>query len=166
MTKRDFFILMIKLFGLFAVVNVIITTLPSYMSLVYTEYQTVAIFAFVGSAVFSIALFAVLIYYAHAVVDLLKLDKGFQEERIAFGNLSAQDIIKLGTFIIGGPMIINGTTDLLYIIFTSFKSEMSHYEEATTDNSYWIYDLFTIIVGFILITQFDKIAKLLSTEKK
>lgn len=149
-----------------ALVTITITTIPGYMSLIYTEYETVGMIAYIGSILFSVTLFIVLIFYANTIVDLLKLEKGFQEDRIDLGNLKASDIIKIGTFIIGGPMMINGISELLYILITSFRSEVSMYMEPQSTDPIWIYYVIQVVLGYLFITQYHTIAKILNQNEK
>jgi hypothetical protein len=100
MTKRDFFVLLIKLFGLFFMIKGVFV-IPLILRRPDIVVLISAIIAF--AAIFG--LFWLLIFRAGQLVDFLKLEKGLSEERIDFGNIKARDIIKIGTFVIGGLLI-------------------------------------------------------------
>ncbi len=97
MTKRDFFILIIKLFGLFSVVTSLFTSLPSHFSFALMDIDAFSLIWIGLTAIVVVGLFILLIFKSDKVVDLLRLDKGFEDDSIAFGNLSSIEIVKIGT---------------------------------------------------------------------
>jgi len=107
MTKRDFFILIIKLFGLMTIVTSLFSVLPSNISLILMDIDAFSLIWIAATVIILIGLFVLLVFKADKVVGLLKLDKGFDEEKIELGSLNSTDIIKIGTFIIGGLLIID-----------------------------------------------------------
>lgn len=82
MTKRDFLVLMIKLFGLYSVVTTIFSVLPN--NIVFALGQLDATIAVWVIAVFvvTVGLFWLLTFKADRLVDFLKLEKGFVDDRI------------------------------------------------------------------------------------
>ena len=86
MTKRDFFIVIIKLFGLYALVTSAFTILPSTTTLLTSvDFTSIVILCLI--LVVLVGLFVFLVFKSDKIVDLLKLDKGFDEDRIDFGNI-------------------------------------------------------------------------------
>jgi len=84
MTKKDFFILIIKIFGLFSVVSSLFSILPSNISFALMDFGFFSLIWIAVVLVVIIGLFVLLIFKAEKVVKLLKLDKGFDEDRIDF----------------------------------------------------------------------------------
>lgn len=68
-------------------------------------YTTIVVWA-IAVFVVTIGLFWLLTFKADKLVDFLKLEKGFIDDRIELGNLNANNIVKTGTFIIGGLLLI------------------------------------------------------------
>jgi hypothetical protein len=109
MTKRDFFILLIKLFGLFFLIKSLFL-----ITLVLRQLNVLALISFfIGLAVVA-GIFWLLIFKADKVVALLRLESGLSDERIELGNIRTGDIIKIGTFVIGGLLIIDNIPQFLH----------------------------------------------------
>lgn len=125
MTKRDFFILVIKLFGLFSLVTSLFSVLPNNISFALM-YMDAFSLAWIAVAVFVvIGLFVLLVLRPDKVVSLLRLDKGFDDDRIEVGNLKSSDILKLGIFIIGGLLILDNIPAFLSHTLFAFKGDVS-----------------------------------------
>ena len=101
MTKKDFFRIIIKLFGLYWLISSFFsmgqiayfatTSNSNWFGLIYS---VVVLFVL-------IFLFFALIFKADTIIDKLKLDKGFDEDRIEFQNFNVENILILAIVIIG-----------------------------------------------------------------
>lgn len=165
MTKRDFFILIIKVFGLFSVVTSLFSVLPSNISFAMMDIDALSILWIVMALVVVVGLFVALIFKADKVVRLLKLDKGFDDEKIEIGNLKSTDIIKIGTFIIGGLLILDNIPAFLSHSLFAFKGDVIGLEYNSQDKFRWAVSGLNLIIGFLLLTNYDFVAKKLKTEK-
>lgn len=165
MTKRDFFILIIKVFGLFSVVTSLFSVLPSNISFAMMEIDALSILWIAVAIFVVVGLFVALIFKADKVVRLLKLDKGFDDEKIEIGSLKPTDIIKLGTFIIGGLLILDNIPAFLSHSLFAFKGDIIGLEYNTQDKFNWAVSGLNLIIGFLLLTNYDFVAKKLKTEK-
>lgn len=97
MTKRDFFIVLVKLFGLYSAVTTIFSGLPNNIMFGMNGEINIQVYIWlfaVTSVV--VGLFWLLTFKADKLVDLLKLGKGFSDDRIETGNIKSEDIIKIG----------------------------------------------------------------------
>jgi len=56
-----------------------------------------------------------LIYKPDKIIDWLKLDKGFDDDRIDFQNFNNTNILKLAVIVIGGIMLIKNIPAFLSI---------------------------------------------------
>lgn len=97
MTKKDFLVLVIKLFGLSTAVSVLLTIVPTTLTYSFDQLYT---YYMIMIALFSCALCWFLIFHADNLVNFLSLDKGFDDDRIEFGNLKPVDIIRIAVLII------------------------------------------------------------------
>jgi len=163
MTKRDFFILLIKVFGLYSAVTAIFGVLPSNVMFgmngvisIETYIWTVAVFFIVAG------LFWLLTFKADKLVDLLKLHKGFSDERIEFGDIKSENIIKIGVFIIGGLLMINSIPRLLSQIFWAFKGEVIGQEFTARDKFNIGVSGLNVLLGYLLFTNSDRVARMLN----
>lgn len=145
----------------------IVTTLTSVIpgNLVFVSLNPnpfTVVWAIVAVSVV-IGLFALLVFKAEVLVDLLKLDRGFDDDRIELGNLRASDIVKLGAFIIGGLLVLNNIPAFLSHTLFSFKGSVVGRGYEARDNFNWALSGINILVGVFLITNYGFVAKLLNT---
>ena len=82
MTKKDFFILIIKLFGLSSAVTNIFSVIPTNIVYALSEFDVISILWITVASVIVVGLFVLLVIKAELVVKFLKLDKGFDDDRI------------------------------------------------------------------------------------
>lgn len=168
MTKKDFFILMIKLFGLYWIVTSLFSNIPRYISFVSMDkdIDTVTILWLIIAVVIIIGLFVLLVFQSDKITRILKLDKGFDDDRIEFGNLKSTDIIKIGVFVIGGLLILDNIPIFLSHSLFAFKEDIAGTEYKTQDNFYWTISAINLIVGYLLLTQYDFVAEKLANKKE
>lgn len=166
MTKKDFFILIIKLFGLYTIIKALFLTLPQNLSLVLFNpgLLTMAYLALILAVI--VALFILLIFKSHHIVRFLKLEKGFEDDRIELGNLTTIEIVKIATFIIGGFLIIDNIPLFINQTFNAFYSDIQ--SEAITPNYKlnWFINGFNILIGYLMITNLNFIVRLLRLTDK
>ena len=75
-----------------------------------------------GVIVLAILMFLALLFKADKIVDLLNLDKGFDDEIIHLENFVGKNLIKISLIIIGGLMLLNNLSKFLTQCFFVFKS--------------------------------------------
>ena len=166
MTKRDFFILIIKVFGLLSVVTTLFSALPSNISFAMMGIDALSILWIAIAIMVVVGLFVALIFKADKVVELLKLDRGFDDDKIEIGSLEPADIIKIGTFIIGGLLILDNIPAFLSHTLFAFKGDVVGLEYHNIQDKFnWAVSALNLIIGFLLITNYEFVAKILKTEK-
>jgi hypothetical protein len=165
MTKRDFFILLIKVFGLFSAVTTLFSVLPSNISLAMLDLDAFSILWIISAILVVVGLFVALIFKADKVVRLLKLDKGFDSDQIEIGHLKGIDIIKLGTFIISGLSIIDNIPTFLSHSLFAFKGNTIGLEYNTEDKFYWAVSGLNLLIGFLLLTNYEIVANKIKPKK-
>ncbi len=165
MTKRDLFILIIKLFALYALITSVFGILPILTSTIQLELNTfdvVYLFAYIAFFCF---LFYLLTIKSDKIVTLLKLDKGFDSDFIQLGNLEKTQIIQLGLIIIGGLIFISNLPELMVGIFNLFKSNVQTDFDDTLgsitphDNTYLAIDFIRALMGYLILTNHEYLAK-------
>ena len=166
MTKRDFFILIIKLFGLMSIVTSLFSVIPSNISFALMDIDAFSLIWIAVAIIVVIGLFILLVFKADKVVRLLRLDKGFDNEKIELGNLNSTDIVKIGTFIIGGLLILDNIPGFLSHTLFAFKGSVVGQVYGSKDNFYWAVSGINIFLGFLLLTNYSFVARLLKTKNK
>lgn len=164
MTKRDFFRLLIKIFGLYSLILSVFTVVPQTLSsFVFLEEFMVILIA-LGS-LFLFAFFCFILFFkVDLIIDKLKLDKGFDDEVIMMGNLDSSSILKLAIVVIGGFLVIEHVPSFLYHIVNAFKKEVSVFEIDSQKVDYYnlSVSLINIFLGYVLITNYKTIANYLN----
>lgn len=162
MTKRDFFKIIIKLFGLYSAIIVLFSVLPQNISNILTINENYLLLIWIIiSLLIVLALCLLLLYKSDYIVDILKLDKGFDDDRIELGTLSNESIFKFALLLIGGFLVIDNLPHFLQYTFAAFKSKMpsSGYIPQTTVNYFnWASSGINILMGYVLISNYKRIA--------
>jgi hypothetical protein len=175
MTKRDFFRIIIKLFGLYSLILTVFNYIPSNIGYVTLEFEPITLLWIFGASAFVLLVYIFLILKTDKIIDLLKIDKGFDDERIEIGNFNSERIFKFALIIIGGFLIIDFLPNFLQYTYLAFKSQVSpkglnYLEEIgfgkQSDYFNWTIATINIILGIILLTNYDKIAKWLMRKEK
>lgn len=172
MTKRDFFIVLIKVFGLYLIIVTVFSTLP-YNIMLATGIGYVGVIWIIAAILIVAGLLFLLLTQAGRISDILNLEKGFDEERIDFSGLKNLDLIKFVLLLIGGFLFLENLPVFLsdtLLIFKAFvpKGFDSAYENQGTlrydrleDYTHWISSGFNLLVGYLLISNFKKISQYL-----
>lgn len=177
MTKKDFFRLVIKLFGLHTLILALFSWLPSAFSN-YSFYKDDPSYIvwIVFSVVVSIVIISALFFNVDKVMKILKLDKGFDEERIDFVKISAKDLVMFSSILIGGFLLVDFVPEFLANCYYSFK-ELVQVKSRTSgglhelidptirvDKFQWLISFINILIGYFLIANYQFIVKKLVKE--
>lgn len=160
MSNKDFFRLMIKLFGLYQFIIVAFTFFPSNLQLIFNDF-----FSF--SSFFSMALLTLLIlgvfYFfikkPDLIINFFKLDKGFDNEKININNFNSNTIIQIGLVFVGGFLIVDNLGYFISSFVTYFKiSLMKENYETVKNFQNLILQGVNLVLGFCLIIYRKQIA--------
>lgn len=163
MTKRDFFRVLIKIFGLYSIILILFTVIPNNISLIAFQLDIRVFVTIFASILISVGLFLVLLFRSDFVIDSLKLDKGFDDEQINLGNLTNESIFKLALLIIGGFLIIDYTPTLLFDLVNAFKSKSTFSSIEGNSVNYFdiVVGVINILIGYLFIANYKSIAQFL-----
>lgn len=168
MTKRDLFRLLIKIFGLYSIVTVLFSSIPSQIIFALNSFDILSIAWLLLLLIVTIGLFALLIFKSDKLVSILKLDKGFDEERIEFQNFNSQSIVKLAVIIIGCILIIKNIPSFISYTLLAFKSSFNNdltrnVIKFTHLNQYvyWISSFLNIFIGYLMLTNYTYLSRLI-----
>jgi hypothetical protein len=165
MTKRDFFVLIVKLFGLYSVVTTIFSTLPNNIMFSF-EYFDIGIAIWIAVVfIVTVGIFWILTFKADKLVDFLKLDKGFSDNRVELGSIKSEDIIETGAILIGGLVFVRNVPGLLSNIFWAFKGGIIGVEFTAKDKVNLGISGLNVLVGYLLFTNYDVVTRFLKKKK-
>ena len=131
MKVRTFWLILLKIIGLFLVIrgiNVIIYSLNTFHFIIKSEdnitepiiWMTLFIILTVIIYLFILWLF---VFKTSWLIDKLRLEKGFEEEKIEI-NVSLSSIISIAIVVIGGIMLIESLPQLCSKIYTFFQMKV------------------------------------------
>lgn len=175
MTKRDFFRIVIKLFGLYSLILTVFNYIPSNIAYITIDFDLMTLLWIFGASSLVVLIYVFLILKTDRIINLLKIDQGFDDDRIEFGNFDSYKIFKFSLIVIGGFMIIDYLPNFLQYTYLAFKSKVSstglnYFEELgfgkTIDYFNWSIAGLNIVIGIIIITNYDRIAKWLTRKDK
>lgn len=166
MTKRDFFRLMIKLFGLYQFLIVVFTVLPSQFNVMFSDFfsKWITVSSFALLSILTLGIFYFLIKFPDKIIDFFKLDKGFDSEKITINNLSSSAILQIGLILIAGFLIVDNFASFFSKLIYYFKMNFLPEDLRGFQNSEdLIFSGINLILGFILIIFRKQIAEKFSS---
>jgi hypothetical protein len=169
MTKRDFFRLIIKIFGLYSIITTLFSALPNNISWAIWQIDLAGILWIIGTVTVVVLLFILLIYKSDKIILWLKLDKGFDNDNIDFQNFNTENILKLAVIIIGGIVLLKNIPVFLSHTIFAFKSsfhtdlhndQIIKYGELK-DYIFWFTSFLNIVIGYLMLTNYTYISRIL-----
>jgi hypothetical protein len=161
MTKRDFFRIIIKLFGLYFFIQIIFSVFPSqtyiYFSTIDNSDKIVVIIYSLFVLFISLGILYFLIKNPDKIINFLRLDKNFDTETIDIKNIASSNLIVLGLLIMGGLLILENITYLFSNVFYKFKNNLNNTEDNNGMNL--MITSLNIILGILLIAYRKNIAQ-------
>ncbi|WP_460219456.1 hypothetical protein [Psychroserpens sp. MEBiC05023] len=167
MTKRDFFRIIIKLFALYQLIITIFYWIPS--NYIYTIYgfELLPVIGLLVMTVLAFLFYILIIKYTDNILNFIKIDRGFDDEKFAFSNLKTKQILILGIVLLGGYLFITHLIEFLQYTFLAFRDQVSRkggyldivFEFGSTEDYFnWFYSTANLILGYILLTNCKRIA--------
>ncbi|MCX6310326.1 MAG: hypothetical protein NT084_01650 [Bacteroidetes bacterium] len=166
MLHKDFFRIILKLFGLYSFVICLFTILPQTIPQLMAFGGFEGIFYLVLAMVIPISLLLLLIFKPDLLINWLKLDKGFEGERIVFGELSTLNIIKLACIFIGGFLIIDSLPVLINQTFFIFKGSITGRADNPKEYYFWGVSFVKIFLGYFLVRKYELVGRILRTKNE
>ena len=160
MTNKDFFRLMIKLFGLYQFLLLIFTFLPSNLQLLFNDFFSIgSIISIILITLFILAVYYVFVKNPDLIINFFKLDRGFDKNEITVSNLNSDTILQIGIVLIGGFLIVDNLGYFISAFITYFKiSYMKENFESLKNFEALILGGVNLISGFCLIIYRKQIA--------
>jgi hypothetical protein len=171
MKTKDFFRLVLKLFGLYSLVIWLFTILPNNLPFLFlssgsgVDFDWLPIVWLVVVTSLLIILFFFLTFRPDFLIEKLKLDKGFDSDTINFQSLNAKNILNVGIILIGGLIVLLSLPPFLSSAYYAIKSAVATSEEirmqSSLDNGDYIKlitNLLNIILGYLLLSNYQFIS--------
>lgn len=165
MSQRDFFRILIKVFGLYWLV----VTLFSIAGNLYPLFRFSGLTSFVWfflSILVTIGIFVGLIFYSDKIIFWLKLDQGYDAKELNVKDIREESIMHLAILLLGGFLFLKNLPPFLTKTFFAFKSTapVNPFEGETikyhSAEQYvgWITSFLYVLMGFLLLTNYKRVA--------
>jgi hypothetical protein len=169
MTIKTFWTIFLKILGLWLltealpVLNQLVLSLSRRYYTQDTEfiYEAVLI-ALVVIVIYGFILWLFLLKTAW-LIHVLKLDKGFTEEKIEL-TVSHATVLSIATIVIGGLMFIDSFPQLCRDAFSLFQARTIFRE--SPDSMWVIFHLVQTVIAYLLMTNSHVVVKLLNRKKQ
>ncbi len=160
MTTRDLFILIVKLFGLYCLLQSIYgwSVFPNLSHLNESGDFTLILYG-LAFVVIQVLIFWFLTFKAPWVVDRLRLGSGFSDTRIEFAGLTSTQIAMAGLFIIGGFQVVKQLPQVLRLLYWEVREAVRPTEHPDTDGQALVLAAVQLLVGWLLVTNYDWLAR-------
>lgn len=153
MTNRDFFRLVIKLYGVYQFLIIALTFLPNNMQYIFEDalsFGTVVSIFLV--TIFILGIYFLFIKKPDLIIDFFKLDKGFDNQNVNLNNFNSNSILQVGLVLIGGFLIVDNLGFFISSLILYFKmSAMRETFESLQNFQSLILKGVNLILGFCLI---------------
>lgn len=156
MGVRNFWTVLLKILGIWLVIDGFTTVSQFISAFSYigsfnsnwwnTLYVTGLLFLTIGVYIFVLWLF---VFKTSWLIDKLKLEKGFTEEKIEF-DINSSSIIKIATIVIGGLIFIDSLPQFCRHTFIFFQQKSMLVENPVT--GWIIFYLVKTVFGYLLMT--------------
>ena len=162
MTNRDFFSLMIKLFGIYQFFIIVFSVLPSQFNVIFSDFfskwMTVPSFALL--LILTLGIFYFMIKFPDKIIDFFKLDRGFDNDIISINSFRSAAVLQVGLILIGLILIVNNFSSFFSTLIYYFKMSFLPDDLKNLQNSQdLILSGVNLIVGFVLIIFRKQIAE-------
>ena len=165
MEIKDFIKLALKLIAIFYTIDGIYFIARNIQYFVITyEYKLYTVTWTIMTTVIPILMYYLIFVQSDKLIKFLKIDEGFEGQKVQFGNLKSNEILKIAFVIFGLLMIVWGLPNFLTNCFYAFKysTEPRLYEPAPET---LIFDYFEItqsaiyiLLGYLMLTNYKRIA--------
>ena len=147
-----------------------ISWFSSVLPLVIVDPNDWSIVSILGILLLSIAICYGIISNADNIINILKLDKGFDSETIVIGNLNTQQLLQVGIILLAGSLIIYNFFELLSVLIILFKSNVDTVSynvllQTPIKSEDWIIPALSVIMGYLLLSHHVKLAKWLDKKQ-
>ncbi len=130
MTKRDFFRVLIKSIGLFFLISIALTNFPMIMTLFVSSFEWQMFLMLLGGLGFLILIYVFLLVKTDRIIEVLRLDKGFDDSSFNLGNLTKLSLAQLAILIVGLATMFHVLSDIIGFVhyeFNKFENEINPY---------------------------------------
>lgn len=171
MTIKTFWIIFVKIFGLYLIwqILIILPTLFASFKLFRTE-EKADLFSGLSAVTFIILVFVAIVRYCifqtDRVIEKLHLEKGFEEGNLEI-NIHRSSLLSISVIVMGGLMIADSLPLLIYNIFRYFQHNFASLGFSDNQASPYVLAYFLkFSFGFFMVSSSRLIVNLIERKRK
>ena len=172
MTPRSFWIILIKIMGIWFVLNSlqIIYSYLTYIPLMSNGTTLSAILIALGMTTLILVIFSLVLYLCifrtDWIIDKLQLDKGFTEEKFEL-NMHRSSIYAISIIVIGGMILLRSFPQLCRQIILYFQqSSLPRNYSSDPTWSYILLNFIETLIGVYFITSNRTIVNFIENQRR
>lgn len=162
MSVRDLFRILIKLFGVYSsIIAFFRITGQSLTSISFSSSPILVLLWVLFVFVIIFVFYSFLIFKTDFIIDKLRLDKGFDDNKIFINGITNQNIIKLAIILIGGFLLIENIPSFLGHSILEVQSHYNDKDYFRIENYpfyfQWLTEIISIIIGFLFVIRYKSL---------
>jgi hypothetical protein len=173
MTPRSFFTILIKIIGLYLMIDnlsaipQIVNTFMAYRGMSSNSDGIYFLFFYVVMVLgFFYLILKFCLFKTDWIIDILSLDKHFEEERFEL-NMHRSTMLNIAVIVIGALLFLNSLPMLCKSIYTYIGEKQIVGKFGENVNLNWlIYYFFKTFIGFFLMTNNRMVVNLIERKRK
>lgn len=173
MSIRTFWIILLRLFGLWLVYTALLNLLTFFITIAIPylnygndagDYMSMLIWIISGIGLALALIFIILrvfVFRPTWLIDKLKLDKGFPEEKLDL-IADTQTLLRLAIVIFGALLIIDALPALLNNLYVAFVNRISH---ESVEFKWIVTEGIKTVIGYLLMTNSKPVATFIEKQR-
>jgi hypothetical protein len=166
MEIKDFFKLVLKLIAIFYGLDALFTIASSIQYYAYgNPFLNISTIWMIVSTLLPVLVYYLIFVQSDKLIRFLKIDKGFEGQKVQFGNLTSNEILKIAFIIFGLLMIVWGLPSFLTNCFYALKYSAGpqlyepHQDTVKVDYYELTRSGIYILMGYLTVSNYKRIAK-------
>jgi len=162
MTIKTFWLIFIKVLGLWLVFDTAMASIQFFTTLIYMDDFGSMVAAIIGLLVF-FYIIRMFLFRTEWLIEILRLEKGFSEDKIEF-NTDQTNALNVAILVIGGLVLIDSIPQLCKEAFSFYQDSNIFRNNPST--GYLIFYLLKSIIGYLLMTNSRFVADFIFKKSK
>ena len=169
MSKKDLIRLLIKIAGIILFFNYL-SSFISQVTLFIITFEWSSFLFLLVSTFITVSLVIILIFSPDKVINFLKLDKGFDDDRVTFNFQHTETAVGIVILTLGGILIVNNIAPLMveigYRIQTSVDNNQFLSSMPTPNDKRLYISIIEIGIGYLLMSNYNLLAQILTSKRR
>lgn len=167
MTKRDLFIILIKLIGTVGFITSVVSFPFSVIQTMIIDFDYFSEYFLpqFGLQIVLLLAYLLFIFKANNIVDMLRLDQGFEEDYIYVEELNVAGIAKLSIIISGFLMLANNLPEFIQIVLSNFSDQNATFNASESEKLGLVGSGLKLLISYLMIAQYHRIIQILKLEE-